>query len=287
MKTLPAHITAGITSRASTLARCLRIERLDGQVFAFTEHDADIDFDGDTYLASGALSLSTTKLSGDLAVDDSEAQGAQEATGIGQSEVLAGLFDGARWQLFEVDWTQPWLGANPLGWGWFGRVRAVGQRVTAELLGPTVQLQRAIGEIYQPGCRANLGDARCKVSLAAHTFSGEVTAVTDNRVFDVTGAGSPPDSLTPPTGDDAYFAGGLLTWTSGANEGVSMEVSSLEGSTLTLLLPMPTDVEAGDTFTLVAGCDHTITTCRDRFNNVLNFRGEPHAPVSDDTIKGP
>lgn len=280
MKALPAHIIAGIASRSATLARCLRIVRQDGQVFAFTEHDRDLIVGGEVYYASGALALTSTKVSADLSVDDAEAQGARDLTGIGHSQLLAGLFDGARWRLIEVDWTQPDAGAHVLGWGWFGRVRCVGQRVTAELLGPTVRLQSSIGQIFQAGCRATLGDARCKVSLAAHTSSGSVAAVIDNRVFDVV-------DIALPTGDDAYYDGGLLTWTSGANAGASMEVAQLSGVQMTLLLPMPSDISPGDEFTVVAGCDHKITTCGDRFGNVLNFRGEPWAPVTDDTIKGP
>ena len=70
-------------------------------------------------------------------------------------------------------------------------------------------------------------------------------------------------------------------------DGLEMEVASFDGTDMVLLLPMPNDVQVGDTFSIVAGCDHSLATCRDRFDNVLNFRGEPHAPVSDDVIRGP
>jgi len=33
---------------------------------------------------------------------------------------------------------------------------------------------------------------------------------------------------------------------------------------------------AGGSVTLAAGCDHTVRTCKDKFNNVLNFGGHPH-----------
>jgi uncharacterized phage protein (TIGR02218 family) len=31
----------------------------------------------------------------------------------------------------------------------------------------------------------------------------------------------------------------------------------------------------------VEGCDKRLETCRDRFANTLNFRGEPHLPGND------
>jgi len=40
-------------------------------------------------------------------------------------------------------------------------------------------------------------------------------------------------------------------------------------------------VAIGDIVELVAGCDKQIVTCRDKFSNVLNFRGFPHMAGND------
>jgi hypothetical protein len=39
-------------------------------------------------------------------------------------------------------------------------------------------------------------------------------------------------------------------------------------------LPVPYDV-TGDSYTMTEGCIRSLTMCRDRFNNVVNFNGEP------------
>jgi hypothetical protein len=39
-------------------------------------------------------------------------------------------------------------------------------------------------------------------------------------------------------------------------------------------LPLPYDV-TGDSYTMTEGCIRSLTMCRDRFNNVVNFNGEP------------
>jgi uncharacterized phage protein (TIGR02218 family) len=44
---------------------------------------------------------------------------------------------------------------------------------------------------------------------------------------------------------------------------------------------MPEPIAVGDTFTVTAGCDKRFATCRDRFDNVLNFRGYPHIPGNE------
>jgi uncharacterized phage protein (TIGR02218 family) len=38
---------------------------------------------------------------------------------------------------------------------------------------------------------------------------------------------------------------------------------------------------------VVAGCDKRLENCRDRFANVVNFRGFPHIPGQDTVIRYP
>jgi hypothetical protein len=44
------------------------------------------------------------------------------------------------------------------------------------------------------------------------------------------------------------------------------------------LLTVPTDLQVGDTVTLVAGCDHSTSTCESRFDNLDNYGGFPAIP---------
>jgi uncharacterized phage protein (TIGR02218 family) len=53
------------------------------------------------------------------------------------------------------------------------------------------------------------------------------------------------------------------------------------GGQLALALPMVNPILAGDTYSLTKGCDKTLATCYARFNNVVNFRGEPLVPGLD------
>ena len=48
-----------------------------------------------------------------------------------------------------------------------------------------------------------------------------------------------------------------------------------------LFLPMPFDLQIGDTFNLAPGCDKTIPVCRDNYDNIINYRGEPYLPGED------
>jgi len=47
------------------------------------------------------------------------------------------------------------------------------------------------------------------------------------------------------------------------------------------MLKMLLDVQVGDTFTIAPGCDKNVTTCKNKFSNVVNFHGEPYLPGRD------
>lgn len=92
-------------------------------------------------------------------------------------------------------------------------------------------------------------------------------------------------TVTPLGGDSGYFDGGILTFTSGLNAGLSMEIKNYAPGVFVLQLPFPYAVAPGDAYTAIAGCDRTVPTCRDRFNNIVNFRGEPYLPGIDRAIQ--
>jgi uncharacterized phage protein (TIGR02218 family) len=79
-----------------------------------------------------------------------------------------------------------------------------------------------------------------------------------------------------------------LTWTSGLNDGLRMEVKAFTTGTglIELFLPMPFDIGGGDTFDIQAGCDKSVATCLSKFNNVINFRGFPYIPGNDKISSG-
>jgi len=80
-----------------------------------------------------------------------------------------------------------------------------------------------------------------------------------------------------------YMAGGLVTWVTGLNTGLSMEMKDYtpETGVLDLYLNMPFAISVGDKFYWQPGCDKTRKTCYFQYNNILNFRGEPDVPGQD------
>lgn len=109
----------------------------------------------------------------------------------------------------------------------------------------------------------------------AWTRAGTVLAVESRTIFTA--------SITEPRAVDGWFAGGVLSFETGANAGASMEVKrwTRDPGRMELYLPLGYVIEPGDRFRVHPGCDKRLDTCRERFANVLNFRGEPYIPGQD------
>jgi uncharacterized phage protein (TIGR02218 family) len=285
LRSIPAGLAAHLQGAVTTLAVCWRVERRDGVLILGTEHDQDISISGagspmnplaGTYVAAAGITGSNVRSTSDLSVDNMEVTGAinqgdLQLVDLTAADIEAGLFDDASVVLFIVNWAAPEDGQIVLRTGTIGEIsRTAEGQYRTELRGLAQRLTQNIVRTYGSGCDAELGDARCGVDVDALTATGSVTAVTSNRLFSANlSAGSPVP-------DPGYFNGGLLTFTSGDNDGFSMEVKSDDyGSPgeVQLYLQMPRDIQVGDTFTVRPGCDKSAAMCKGRFGNLVNFRG--------------
>lgn len=274
MKAISSALLTHSQGDVSTLALCWKITRRDGVVLGFTTHIEDLVISGVTYAAAtGSYSATTVRSTSDLAVDNLEIEAILDSAAITEADLLAGLYNYAAVELFEVNYLDLSMGKLTLRKGTIGEVSVDGPRFSAELRGMMQALQQTIGRVYAKRCDADLGDTRCSVALAGITISAAVTAVTDQSVFTA--------SAVPAR------AGGKLTWTSGENAGLSMEVKTIAGSVVTLNLPMPFAIAITDTFDVYPGCDKNLSTCRGTFNNVVNFRGYPYIPGPDRALQYP
>lgn len=107
---------------------------------------------------------------------------------------------------------------------------------------------------------------------------GEVSASTGG------GRGILPKQLTEA---DGFYDGGLLTWETGLNAGRAQEIKTWRSNVLTLFQRPIHPPVSGDRFVVHPGCDKTRSTCKTKFANILNFRGEPDVPGQDKYYQTP
>jgi uncharacterized phage protein (TIGR02218 family) len=270
---LAAHLAEGVT----TVCRCWAVTRADGVTLGFTDHDRALAFEGVTFRPDAGLSARALVQTTGLAVDNTEAVGALSSDAITEADLMAGRYDGAEVTAWLVNW-QDVAARQILFRGTLGEVTRAAGAFRAELLGLAEALNRPTGAVYQAQCGAVLGDARCGVDLTDPAFRAELPAeaVEGRAIFRFAAL----DGFA-----ERWFERGRLTVLGGAGAGLSAAIKAdrLSGGLREIELweELRAAVQPGDAVRLEAGCDKRAETCRDRFANLLNFRGFPHIPGDD------
>jgi uncharacterized phage protein (TIGR02218 family) len=275
MRSFSQGLSDHLAQEVTTLATCWKVTRRDGVVLGFTDHDVTLTLQNVPYKAQTGMTPTAVSSSLGLAVDNLDVEGLLSDASITQEDILAGKYDDAAIEVFLVNYKDLAAGKIQLTSGWLGQVTLKGQQFVAELRGLSEKLQQTIGEVYTPTCRANLGDSRCKKNLAAYTVTGTITAVTGLERF--------RDAARSEIA--GYFSYGTVTFTSGANAGFKTEVREFINGDFSLFMPVPKPLMVGDTYQAIAGCDKRLDTCIGRFQNAVNFRGEPHVPGTDKILE--
>ncbi len=281
MRQLDPGLRAHLDGECTTLCFCWKLTRTDGVILGFTDHDRQIQFDGTNFEALAGFEGSAAEAALGLNIDTQEVAGAFSSNLLREEDLAAGRYDNARVETWIVNWNDIFE-REFLRVGFLGEITREDSRFMAEFRSLTNQLDQTSGRRYMPLCDADLGDGQCGVDLQLPAFKA-VGTVSDPRgrtIFDASGLGG---------FDEGWFVQGRLYWTSGDNQGLAVEVSdnsAVGGATrVQMWKPIPFDINVGDTFEITAGCNKCFDICKNKFANHLNFRGFPHMPGNDFSLR--
>jgi uncharacterized phage protein (TIGR02218 family) len=128
--------------------------------------------------------------------------------------------------------------------------------------------------LWQSSCTHTFGDAMCQFNRS----SLQATLPAE--------AGSTPAQIATsvsPTPANLYVQGTIIA-TTGANAGSSRTIANMDGGWIYLKLALSSPVAVGDQFQLLPGCDRTIGTCTNVFNNANHFGGFPYIPTPETAV---
>lgn len=123
-------------------------------------------------------------------------------------------------------------------------------------------------------CNHVLFDTGCKINSAAFRHIEVIDGVSSN-VYTIRNlsAGRP----------NGWATGGFVQV--GAGSDFRLIVDHV-GDNITLQTPFPSDIGIGTEVQVFAGCDHSISVCSSKFNNVPNFGGFNWVPRENVFVKG-
>lgn len=121
---------------------------------------------------------------------------------------------------------------------------------------------------YQLGCSYALYGRGCNLVASAFQLSASVFTVSGRAVYIPSMAGYA----------DNYFAGGYLSYVSPLS-GITETFAIRSSATGVMQLPLtPYGLSTATAVAVFPGCNHTTTVCKNIFNNLPNYGGQPLIP---------
>ena len=256
-------------SELEGVATFWRIERRDGCVLGFTSHDRDLWFDGVSHRAAPGMVPSAIRRNASITNDSAEVEGALAHDAIRAADLAAGRYDGALFAIGVVDWET--LEFAVLYHGEAGAIAEEGGGFRAELQSAKAALQTDLIPRTSPTCRAAFCGNGCDLSASRFTHEAQCDLIDHDAGLVRFTDGPAPELLRD----------GFVRWIDGPHAGLSMQILQSDVNGQMLDQQLDDALLVGARALLREGCDHTLATCQQRFNNALNFQGEPFLPGND------
>ena len=253
----------------TTLSICLKLSLSNGEVVSITDHDHDLIVDGLTYTASRSFSYTNIESHSSLNVDNLQIDSVLNSDYINKDDILAGKYDGAEVEIFQVDYNNQNHDKSILKFGFISEIKILDNRFIANIVAISQNAKRQIADTFSPFCRAKFCDHLCKLKIDDFSYHGYISEVLIKRKKFL------DKSLKQ---EKDYYKHGVITFLSGANKPYPIEIKESVGSEIELFFLAPYEIKCGDKYTIIAGCDKLFSTCNRKFKNGINFRGEPHIP---------
>jgi len=128
--------------------------------------------------------------------------------------------------------------------------------------------------LWQSSCTHLFGDAMCQFDRNSlqTTFSAGPSSTPAQIAVSVT-----------PSPANLYMQGTIIG-VSGANAGSSRTIANMDAGWVYVKLAFLSPIEVGDEFRLLPGCDRTLATCTNVFNNAIHFGGFPYVPTPETAV---
>ena len=259
-----------------------------GEMYLYTGHDTDLTCGGNKYrhiaIEHGDIeeSRGTETATMDLTINYNPSDTItpnDERTWF--KALKDGIFDKAYVSLDRLYSPIPWQYNMPnipidyvLKSRFFGRMEVQEVKLdhaSIQIKSPTDMLSKELPRnLIKPSCLNHFGDFMCqinpekyKVHTTAQEGSSKGIIVVDSNYL------------------DGYFNNGMIYSTSGKNKGQYSSIKSFSNHRVVLFKPFTEEVNAGDTFDLLCGCDKTMNTCKNVYSNLIHFRGCPFLPCKN------
>lgn len=259
------------------LCHCVLIELTNGEKLGYTNFSQDLSIDGVTFRSRQALDPTALERKLGIQSDNQEFRGAF-SDDIDENLIFSERFQEARIITAIVNWQNLPdslldLPDEQVQIGYVGEIKSLGREsyTLENLTEASINLRQSRDEKISPSCRWAFGqnngnESGCRKEVPV--YETQVADVSNRRVFQV-------------WGEYQNLAWGKCTFTEGGNKSATYAIYRIMpvsggGKTEIQLFTEASDVVAvHDGVILAAGCDKTYNTCKNIWNNTINFGNIP------------
>ena len=214
MKTIPADLLVDI--EAGTVCTLILVTLTNGTVYGFTDHDAPLTVNGQTYVPVAGNCAIKLNLTSDASVSKQDMT-SQWLPIASEADLLEGLYDFAQVNVQLASWKDPSFGSVTIFAGRIGRISWTDQGFTASAFSNMWQLQQNIGIEFTANCRHKFGAqqdpqgvAGCLYNASNQIYDGAIISDIINAVefrvgINATVPGTPNSPNAPSLSATAVF----------------------------------------------------------------------------------
>jgi uncharacterized phage protein (TIGR02218 family) len=277
-RTISSALKTHLQGDVTTVCVMWKVKTTHGVLKGFSSHVSDFTYDDGTgdgsivYKASLGVSPTTTNQTIGSGIDTMKVIGILTDSNISDVDLILGVYDYSSLTIMLANYADLTMGHVVMMNGKIGEIVFHSTHFECEVRSLLQLCLQYIGSIVSANCDANFCDSRCKLNPATYTTTHSIATVIDQRSFTWNQSGF----------SDNIFASGILTWTSGLNNGYSYDVKL--NTVATNYMELQDDcyytINSGDTFSIIQGCAKNLQACFN-YSNVINFRGFPFVPGVD------
>jgi uncharacterized phage protein (TIGR02218 family) len=255
MRTLAPNILK-LINQGTTFAFGFDMKLVNGKQIYLTSHSDILTIDDITYQPNSSLQITRANF-------NDSAHDYVEVNGIFEDATISLLDDLCNAEVtIQIILTKEKLKEQLLKLT-CSKVHRHNLQFTLYLKNQITKLEQHVTKMYSKTCRARLGDDNCNINLESFASIININNIQGNIII---------ANFNQPSGYYDYGKVGFI--------GTDVSILILKQSATSLMLEhnVPEDLINTRQIKIFPGCDKTVETCYKKFNNVLNFRGEPFTP---------
>jgi len=263
----PFSLSSVLRRDTMKLAMCWDLITRSGKHLFGTDSDVPIEFNGKIYPPSSAFTRTAIKLSMGGDIENAQIEGFLSDDAITDEDIMKGIYDYATLDVYLVD-RESQDSVHLLRMN-LGKITFDAGSFKAETEGLSTYLSRKSYIKYAPTCQAYFCDDKCKLNKNNYKTQCEIIQIIDSK------------NIVCSISLGENYSKGTVEFITGSNAGAVWDIDTSSGNSIRFYSPLPATAHVGDEIYVYQGCDKTFNTCKDRFNNATNFRGQPFLPGAD------